>query len=242
MRHELAWRRYAISYDRVLLEMPYYQEVLARHVAALSRSDVTDVLDVGAGTGNVSLPLVASGRRVTAVDISRPMLDRLRAKSARGAGVLTIAEGDAQALALGDATFDGINALLTFYDMEDPRRALENAIRMLRAGGTLVVTEPKRTFDLQVILGEVERVLRSRSLRSALAEDWRRVRDANLELDPSPGRKSPRTGRLFIEDLHALLLEQGFEAAAPRDSHLGQCATVVARKPIARRTAVRARR
>ena len=79
-RHELAWSLYATSYDRVLLEMPYYQEVLARHHAAMTRSDVRTVLDVGGGTGNVTLPLLAAGRRVTVVDKSRAMLEHLRAK------------------------------------------------------------------------------------------------------------------------------------------------------------------
>lgn len=238
-RHELTWRLYAISYDHVLLEMPYYQEVLERHRAALVQPGIVDVLDVGAGTGNVTVPLVAAGKRVTAVDISRAMLDRLRAKSVSDAGALTVIEGNAQALELDDETFDGITALLTFYDMDEPARALEHAIRLLREGGTLVVTEPKRTFDLGVILAEVERVLRSKSLWCELQGDWRRVRDANLELDPSPGRKAPRQGRLFIEDIRKRLLDRGFEAGAPRDSHLGHCATVVARKPIAGRGSMR---
>ena len=234
-RHELAWRLYAISYDRVLLEMPYYQAVLARHCAAMSAPGIVDVLDLGAGTGNVSVPLVARGRRVTAVDTSRAMLDRLRAKPVSTAGTLTVIEGDAQTLDLGNATFDGITALLTFYDMDEPGRALDRALRMLRDGGTLAVTEPKRTFDLGVILAEVERVLGRTSLWSDLREDWLRVRDANLELDPSPGRTTPRRGRLFIEDIHALLTGRGFDAGPPEDSHLGQCATVVARKRIGRR-------
>jgi SAM-dependent methyltransferase len=41
------------------------------------------ILELGAGTGRLTLPLARDGYRVTAVDVSRPMLDRLRARVAR---------------------------------------------------------------------------------------------------------------------------------------------------------------
>jgi ubiquinone/menaquinone biosynthesis C-methylase UbiE len=230
-RHELTWNRYAASYDRILLEMPYYLEVLERHRAAMTAPGVHEVLDVGAGTGNVTLPLLAAGRRVTAVDRSRAMLDRLRAKSRGEHAALTVLERDAQDLGdFGAESFDGVTLLLTLYDMDEPRRALEHAIRLLRDGGVLVVTEPKRSFELEVILAEVERVLRSKGLWRELQPDWRRVRDANRELDPSQVRSAPRAGRLFIEEIGKTLADRGFAVSAPCDSHLGNCATVVARK------------
>jgi len=237
-RHELAWSLYATSYDRVLLEMPYYQEVLARHHAAMTRSDVRTVLDVGGGTGNVTLPLLAAGRRVTVVDKSRAMLEHLRAKlevrpKARDERSLTILEKSAEELdELVAESFDGSTILLSLYDMAAPDRALAHAVRSLRAGGTLVVTEPRRRFELAPILAEVERVLRAKSLWPALQRDWQRVRDANVELDPSASRPAPRTGRVFIEDIAAILDRQGFAIEGPRDSHLGNCATIVATKPL----------
>jgi SAM-dependent methyltransferase len=200
------------------------------------------VLDVGAGTGNVAIAVAATGRRVTAVDTSPAMLARLRAKLESAASSLSILEESAAELdALPDESFDGITILLSLYDMDEPRRALEQAIRLLRAGGILVVTEPRRAFALAPILAEVERVLKSKSLWPALARDWQRVRDVNVELDPSPGARARRAGRLFLEDIGALLEERGFAIASTRDSHLGNCATIVATKPAVARSAGLAR-
>ena len=51
-RHEIMWEVYAISYDRVLPELFFYQEVLNRHFKEMSNNGIKEVLDVGAGTGN----------------------------------------------------------------------------------------------------------------------------------------------------------------------------------------------
>lgn len=50
-----------------------------REVLALARECADPILDVGAGTGRLTIPLVRSGRRVTAIDLSDDMLHHLRA-------------------------------------------------------------------------------------------------------------------------------------------------------------------
>ncbi len=49
-----------------------------REVLALARDVEGPVLDIGAGSGRLTVPLVRSGKRVTAVDLSDDMLSRLR--------------------------------------------------------------------------------------------------------------------------------------------------------------------
>jgi ubiquinone/menaquinone biosynthesis C-methylase UbiE len=225
--HELAWEVYAASYDRVLPRLPFYQEVVGRHIEAMSAEDVREVADLGAGTGNVTIPLLRAGRHVTAVDISRAMLDRLRAKGASPeGGALTVLEESAEHLpSLPDEAFDGVTVLLSFYDMGDPERGLWEALRILRPGGCFVTTEPKQCFDLRVLLEFAESHLRERGLWEKLHADWDRVRDVNLVLDPGP--RAP----LRAEVIRDRLASEGFVDVTMRDSHLGQCATVMGRKP-----------
>ncbi|MFJ4999731.1 daptide-type RiPP biosynthesis methyltransferase [Microbacterium sp. NPDC088619] len=49
-----------------------------REVLALARGTVGPILDVAAGSGRLTIPLVRSGKRVTAIDLSDDMLSRLR--------------------------------------------------------------------------------------------------------------------------------------------------------------------
>lgn len=49
-----------------------------REVLALARNTAGPILDIAAGSGRLTVPLVRSGRRVTAIDLSDDMLSRLR--------------------------------------------------------------------------------------------------------------------------------------------------------------------
>ena len=146
------WDVYAASYDRVMPELPFYKEVVERHCAAIEEERVRTVLDLGAGTGAVALPMLKLGKRVTAVDIGRATLARLYAKlDDADADRLTVIEDTAESLPqLRDEAFDAVNVLLAFFDMNDPEAALGEALRLLRKGGKLILTVSVRA-DLAVI-------------------------------------------------------------------------------------------
>lgn len=227
LQHQLIWETYAISYDLVLNELDFYCEVTNRHRRALSVRGIDRVIDIGAGTGNVTIPLLKKGRSVTAVDISRAMLDRMRSKLAKlGSATLTILQQDAKDLsALADSSFDGVNILLALFDMSSPVGALNEAIRVLRRGGVLIITEPKRTFNLSALLYSAETCLRDKGMYEDLVSHWKRVCKVNKKIDPSK-RSTP----LFIEDIQDRLGKSGFNITQMEDSHHGNCATLWAIK------------
>jgi demethylmenaquinone methyltransferase/2-methoxy-6-polyprenyl-1,4-benzoquinol methylase len=228
-RHrQLIWESYAISYDRVLPILPFYQDVIRRHVEAMNTSNIETVFDLGAGTGNVTVDLLRTGRLVTALDLSRAMLQKLRHKIPEAyTDNLTVVEQNAEELTQwDDKSFDGVSILLALYDMACPARALSEAIRLLRPGGTIVITEPKRRFRLEPLLDEAERFLRHKGDYDKLKADWDRVNVANKELDPAM-----REERLHAEEIEQCLRDAGFENLRVKDSHLGNCATVWSTKP-----------
>ncbi len=94
------------------------------------------VLELGIGTGRISLPLAERGVEVHGVDASEAMLARLRAKSG----------GDSIAVTIGDFSHvpvEGSFALIfvaagTFFELpsqEAQVRCFENVARRLRPGG-----------------------------------------------------------------------------------------------------------
>lgn len=226
-KQQLGWDIYAISYDRVLPNVAYYREVIVRHVDALSAPGIVEVLDLGGGTGNIAIPLLKQDKRVTVVDISRAMLDKLRGKLPGSEHRnLSVLEQSAEDLSqFENASFDGVNILLTLFNMANPHSALTEAIRVLRPGSLLVATEPKRSFNLQAVLDLAEKSLRQNGMYEELEEDLKRVVRVNRAFDPT------LESSLFVEDIRNILREAGFLEMRTEESHQGNCLTVWAKKP-----------
>ena len=107
------------------------------------------VLELGAGTGRVTLPLLADGHAVTALDRLRSMLDTLEHKHARalaaataeGArlGPLEVVLGDMRALPFDDASFELVlapfNTLQHLYEAQDLLACAREVRRVLKPGG-----------------------------------------------------------------------------------------------------------
>ena len=225
-RPPLIWDNYAVSYDKILTRLSIYQEVLKRHVTAMSGDDVRSVLDVGSGTGNATLPLLRAGKHVTVVERSAGMLDLMRQKLLDLEDPrLSIYEQSAERLPFTKERFDGVTILLALFAMERSRQALTEAIRVLRPGGQLVITEPKSTFQLAPLLTFAERELEESGDLDELQEDWKRVSAVNRRIDPAARPRLP------IDQIVKVLTDRGFTDIRCEDSHLGNCQTVWARKP-----------
>lgn len=105
-----------------------------RALLAALPGDPGSLLEVGAGTGWWCRRLAARGWEVTAVEPSAAM-------RARGAATspATWLDGAAERLPTADAAFDAVLLTTVLEFVADPDRALAEAWRALRPGGTLVV-------------------------------------------------------------------------------------------------------
>ncbi|MFJ6512079.1 class I SAM-dependent methyltransferase [Streptomyces sp. NPDC091406] len=118
---------------------------LTGRIACLAGGDVRHIVDLGAGTGTGTFALLEQfpTARVTAVDSSPAMLERLVAAARdRGLGdrVRTL-EADAGAGLPGVVDADLVWASASLHHLDDPATALAGIRAALRPGGLLAVAE-----------------------------------------------------------------------------------------------------
>jgi SAM-dependent methyltransferase len=102
------------------------------------------VVELMAGTGRLSIPLIEAGIELTCVDVSPEMLDRLRAAlEARGL-TAKLVEADVRRLPLDAGAYQlvvlGFQSFSELVGEDDRRKALAEVWRILMPGGRFICT------------------------------------------------------------------------------------------------------
>jgi len=102
-----------------------------------------DVVDLGAGEGELALLLARFAGSVTAVDQSKAMLKEVRHRAeAAGLGkVVKVCEGDFESLPLKNETADVVFLSQALHHAAQPAIAVSEAARILRKGGRLILLD-----------------------------------------------------------------------------------------------------
>lgn len=138
---QLVWDRRARSWDH------HGVTGLGKVIAAvLEQAPVqpgATVVDLGCGTGALSLPLAERGAAVTAVDLSRAMVERLEDK-ARQAGVDGVINGVVVPVEHLRLPEESVDLVVTNYALHhlrdaDKQAVVRSAASWLRPGGRLVI-------------------------------------------------------------------------------------------------------
>lgn len=133
------WDTYAAFYD-----WENAQTVQRRDVAfwqRLAAAAEGDVLELGCGTGRVSLPVARSGTALVGIDRSEPMLARARRRVARArlADRINLVRGDIRVLPFRACRFGLVMApygiLQSLVRERDLAAAIESVSRVLAKGG-----------------------------------------------------------------------------------------------------------
>jgi ubiquinone/menaquinone biosynthesis C-methylase UbiE len=181
-------RKWAISFDRRSIR--YVGE---RARLLLPRPRYGRVLEVGCGTGFFLLNLWQGGfvEEAHACDISPGMLAAF-AENARRIGCdARLRTADAEALPYADGSFDLVVGHAFLHHIPDPARALEEAWRVLKPGGGLLIAgEPTATGER---LASATGRAASRGLRA--------LSNVASALRPPPAAEPATEGERVLRDL-----------------------------------------
>ena len=122
-------------------------EFIAKHIFIKKPS----TLDIGCGTGNLSLKFLKYGFSVTGVDISKEMLDILHDKTKNRS--LKLVESDVDSfISKCKEKYDVITFSSVLHHLPDYLETIDNTTKILKENGIIYIThEPKRKINQKSI-------------------------------------------------------------------------------------------
>ena len=164
-------------------------------------------LDVGTSTGNYAMALARTGARVTAIDISKPMLEKAHSRIYKElepdqAARITLEQANAEALPYADSSFDGVVLGATLNEFNSTRAGLLECARVLKPGGRIFMMYLSqsdiawgRAIQVLFEIGQI-RFPNRETVRTILAEaglersraEMRRAVTIELFVQTGPGR------------------------------------------------------
>ena len=181
--------------------------------AALEKGGDLRVLELGCGTGNLTLALARRGARVVAIDWNAEMMAVAREKLAGVEPRVELCE--MAAVEIGDRfapeSFDAVASTLLFSEMsaDEQTYVLKAALRLLVPGGRLVVGDEVRPR------GAGQRLLHACARLPLAVLTYVLTQTTTHEVD----------------DLAGMIRRAGFEVVAETRTDHGSLAVVVAEKP-----------
>jgi len=228
LAREINWSKYALSYDKLLLNFDDYLELIDKIIREVG--DARRCIDVGAGTGNGTLRLLDArpDREVWAVDYNETMLQYLRNKAQEMPeihGRLAILKEDIQRLdEYPESYFDAAIMINVLYAVDDRVKCLRQVHRLLKLGGRIVLSTSHKGTDLDRLFSRMREVLQSKGLWEELQDDHRQARARHEKMDALIHRDTK-------EDIRSYLEQAGFSVRNwYDDEYVGAVVIVVAEK------------
>ena len=155
-----------------------------------------DVADFGCGSGVLSVELARWAKKVVAIDRAASSLEQARARAGKaGLTNVTFLEADLHKLPLPSGKKDLVVISQSLHHVTEPAAVLQEAARLLKPGGRIVVLElmPHQEKWVEEQLGHVHLGFQPDSLLEQLAEAGFK----NVDFTPYP-REAASPFRVFL--------------------------------------------
>ncbi len=132
-------------------------ETVARAVAECAPEGAR-VLEIAPGPGYLAVEIAKSGRRVSAVDISKSFVRMTRENAARAGVAIDVRHGSASAIPFPDDSFDFVVCMAAFKNFSDPVGAIREIHRVLAPGGEASIFDLRKDATAAEIEAEVAKM------------------------------------------------------------------------------------
>ncbi|HXY43940.1 MAG TPA: methyltransferase domain-containing protein [Acidimicrobiales bacterium] len=167
-RQQRFWTRRAVSWDHGAGNNPGLVKVVNTVIAEAEARPEDHAVDLGCGSGQVTLALARQAASVLAIDVSQKMIDLLL-ENARAAGVCNV-EGKAipiEQLEFAPGSIDLVVSNYAFHHLRDADKpkVVKDIFRWLRPGGNFVLGDMMfgrggDARDRQIIASKVSLLVR----------------------------------------------------------------------------------
>jgi SAM-dependent methyltransferase len=216
-----AWSRRAKSWEDQVSSSPAFSKVQTAVLDAASPRSTDQAVDLGAGTGFLTLPLATHVTGVLAIDIAEPMLATLEQEAAKRhlANIETIVAD----LATVDLPAGGTDLVVSSYALHHLTDAHKSALvrrarAWLRPGGRIVIADMmfgrgSTPHDRTIILDKIVRLARKgpggwwRIAKNAVRFGLRR--GTELPVPPDFWIAALRDAGFVDESYHPIVAEAG---------------------------------
>ena len=162
------WNRRTDSWEHQVEGSEAFERIRWELMVASEFKSTDRVLDLGAGTGFITLPIALKTKEVVAVDVSENMLEVLRTKAhEQGIGNVSHLVMDLTELAFPEDSFDVIVSSYALHHLrdDDKERLVACCQRWLRPGGRIVIADMMfgrlaSGRDRRIAIGKARRLVR----------------------------------------------------------------------------------
>ncbi len=174
------FKNWSNEFDETLGKMSRHHRMLELAVRLSRVKDGEKVLDIGCGTGLLTLTFLRkSDCRVTGIDASAEMLSYFEKKIAGLSlgGRVQCAVADAAALKFKDESFDVVASTVAMHHIRDKEPVIKKIFSMLKPRGRFVLGE----MDMDAT-GELTDVRRLKRMLAFFNEEWvQALKDGGVE-------------------------------------------------------------
>lgn len=137
-KEKRVWEKLAKSYDK---QSRVYENAYKLSIEKVKKilEPQQNVLEIGCGTGIITLEIADLVKKITAIDISLNMIDVAKGKAEKtNVTNIEFKVADGYELPYKDEEFDVILLFNVLYIIKEPEKQLKEAYRLLKKGGYLV--------------------------------------------------------------------------------------------------------
>jgi ubiquinone/menaquinone biosynthesis C-methylase UbiE len=208
------WDTHSKYYDGKKIDPGYTDDLDRRFSEDLANTlgrDKKVILDVGSGTGYISVILAMLGHTVTGVDFSKKML-AISAEKAKKLGMsIKFIEGDAENLPFEDNSFDAVVNRHLLWTLPNPEKAVQEWFRLAKPGGKMVIIDGTQSSKVKKLLGKPLLVY-------ILIKEGRTLKEIlNYSYPEDVSRKIPNVNGITAEKIASYMRQSGIENISIRD-------------------------